>query len=356
MRIAFLTSTPLDVVEGSGTFVGVSTLAAALRRMGVEVEIVAPGFGFPIYTARRWWFNHQLSRLRWDGFDLLVGFDLDGYSIAGRTGRPRVASIKGVIADELRFERGLTRFTMSMQAAWEAEHVRRADLVMTTSLYAAHRIQELYRSPALPRVVPEAIDLAAWRGLLARNPAAPQPEKFVVLTVCRFYPRKRLPLLLAAAAGLRHEIPALEFRIVGDGPERGKLHSLLGEMHLQDNVRWLGNLLADDLAREYNRCDVFCLPSVQEGFGIVFLEAMAAGKPIVAANAAAVPEVVPQGLLVEPESAAALAEGLRRIHGDVALRARLAEAGKIVVERFDAATVAALFLSEVRGLIHDHGA
>jgi glycosyltransferase involved in cell wall biosynthesis len=351
MRIGFLTSTPLDVVEGSGTFVGVSTLATALRRMGVEIEIVAPGFRFPIYTARRWWFNHQLRQRRWDGFDLLVGFDMDGYRIAGRTGRPQVASIKGVIADELRFEGGLTRFTMSMQAACEAEHVRLADLVMTTSSYSAHRIQKLYRSPKLPRVVPEAIDLAAWRDLLARNPAAPQPEKFTVLTVGRFYPRKKLHLLLTAAGRLRHEIPALEFRIVGDGPERRKLHTLWREMHLQYTVRWLGDLSAEDLAREYNRCDVFCLPSVQEGFGIVFLEAMAAGKPIVAANAAAVPEVIPQGLLVKPENGDALVEGLRRIHGDAALRGRLAEAGKVAVERYDAARVAGLFLSEVRGLL-----
>ena len=127
---------------------------------------------------------------------------MDGYRIAGRTGRPQVASIKGVIADELRFERGLTRTTMSMQAAWEVKHVRRADLVLTTSSYAAHRIQELYGSPTLPRVVPEAIDLVAWRGLLARHAAAPQPDKFIVLTVCRFYPRKRLDLLLAAAERL----------------------------------------------------------------------------------------------------------------------------------------------------------
>jgi glycosyltransferase involved in cell wall biosynthesis len=81
------------------------------------------------------------------------------------------------------------------------------------------------------------------------------------------------------------------------------------------------------------------------------LEAMAAGKPILAANAAAIPEVVPQGLLVEPESGAALAEGLRRIHGDAALRARLAEAGKVAVERYNAPNVAGMFLSEVRGLL-----
>ncbi len=128
--------------------------------------------------------------------------------------------------------------------------------------------------------------------------------------MCRFYPRKRLHLLLGAAERLRAEIPGLEFRIVGDGPERAKLQALSQAKRLGEHCHWLGDLSQDELAREYNRCDLFCLPSVQEGFGIVFLEAMAAGKPIVAARAGAVPEVVEQGLLVEPESEEALADGI----------------------------------------------
>jgi glycosyltransferase involved in cell wall biosynthesis len=92
---------------------------------------------------------------------------------------------------------------------------------------------------------------------------------------------------------------------------------------------------------------VFCLPSLQEGFGIVFLEAMAAGKPIVAVRTAAVPEVVRNGILVEPENPEALADGIVRLYRDPYLCSSLASAGCRDVERFDVHRVARLFLSEV---------
>jgi glycosyltransferase involved in cell wall biosynthesis len=81
------------------------------------------------------------------------------------------------------------------------------------------------------------------------------------------------------------------------------------DLDLTSTVRWLGNLPIARLAEEYNRAHVFCLPSAQEGFGIAFMEAMAAGKPIVAARAAAVPEVVRNGLLVESENVEAVRFG-----------------------------------------------
>jgi glycosyltransferase involved in cell wall biosynthesis len=89
------------------------------------------------------------------------------------------------------------------------------------------------------------------------------------------------------------------------------------------------------------------LPSVQEGFGIVLLEAMAARKPIVAAQAAAIPEVAPHGVLVEPDSAEALAAGIEELYGAPEKRAELARTGAAWVEQFDAPRVARLFLDAV---------
>jgi glycosyltransferase involved in cell wall biosynthesis len=346
VRIAFLTSTPLDFARGSGTFAGISTLARATEALGAEVAFFTPSTHMPVYTLERLWFNWRLRPRSFRAFDVVVGFDMDGYLVAGRHGVPHVASIKGVIADEMRFERGLTRRTLAVQAACERQHVRRADLAIATSRYSAARIAELYGLDRTPRVVPECIDLAGWRGLFRRNPAAPDPARFTVLSVCRFYPRKRLGVLLAAAARL----PEVELRIVGRGPEEARLKQLARELNLGSRVRWLGDVSQTELACEYQRCDVFCLPSVQEGFGIVFLEAMAAGKPIVAARSAAVPEVVESGLLVEPESVEALADAIARLRADRALRQDLAAKGRRAVEQYDARRVAGLFLEELTAL------
>ena len=100
---------------------------------------------------------------------------------------------------------------------------------------------------------------------------------------------------------------------------------------------------------EYNRADLFCLPSVQEGFGIVLLEAMAAGKPIVASRAAAIPEVAPHAVLVEPDSPEALAAAIEALYRSPETRAALGAAGAQWVEQFDAPRVARRFLEAVAG-------
>src|SRR6185369_9306509 len=131
VKIRFLTSTPLDIVRGSGTYVGISVLGRALEAMGHTVAYETPALLLPVYTAQRLLFNR---RLRPDpSCDLTVGFDMDGYRIA--RGDTHIASLKGVIADEVRFERGLTRVTMAMQARCEWLHVHRAARVFCTSTY-----------------------------------------------------------------------------------------------------------------------------------------------------------------------------------------------------------------------------
>jgi glycosyltransferase involved in cell wall biosynthesis len=349
--LQFITAIPWSVGQGSGCYVGTRTLAEALCRSGIQVDVIRPGIITPVYSATRLLFNESL---RWRRFRsaATIGIDADGYAIPRRRNSPpHIACIKGVLGDAVRFEAGATRISLALQASLERRHARRADLVITVSRYCAERLEELYGIPNAI-VVPELIDLDAWRRLfranpVRANPAAGDSNKFTILSVCRFYPRKRLDILLRAAGLLRKTIPELEVRIVGNGPEHGRLQGICRELHLAPVVRWLGDASLSTLAEEYNRCDVFCLPSVQEGFGIVFLEAMAAGKPIVAARVAAIPEVVRNGLLVEADNPEALAEAIRRLYRDPQLRRSLGSAGLRDVEQFEMNRVAARFLAEI---------
>ncbi len=343
VRIRFLTATPLDIRRGSGTYVGMRVLGDALARLGHTVEFETPRLRLPIYTLERLVFNRGLRRSA--DFDLTVGFDMDGYTIAD--GATHVAALKGVIADEVRFESGLTRWTMEAQARRERLHVHRAGQVLTTSRYSAERAAELYGLRELPEVVPELIDLQEWRSLLASNPA--QAASFTVLFVGRLYRRKRVDVLLRAASLLRSQIPGLHVRIVGRGPCARSLERLSRRLGLEDTVQWLGDVSRARLAAEYNSCDVFCLPSIQEGFGIVLLEAMAAGKPVVASRAAAIPEVAPHSMLVEPENPEAMAAALELLYRSPERRAAQAAAGRRWVERFDASEVARQFLEAAMG-------
>lgn len=339
-RLGFITAIPQSVHRGSGCYVGIATLAAGLRALGNHVEFIQPGFRTGSHLADQYLFNQSLRhRKSWD-FDAVVGFDLDGYTL--RPGRvPHIANIKGVLADAVRFEQGFTRVAMTRQARWEGEHARRADLIVTISEYCRERMREFYKVTAPIAIVPELIDLAAWRKLFRANPA--DRDGFTVLCVCRFYPRKRVALLLEAAHMLRGRIPDLEIRIAGGGPEAASLHARWRDLQLESVVTWVGEVTRSGLAREYNRADIFCLPSVQEGFGIAFLEAMAAGKPIVAARAAAVPEVVRDGVLVEPENAEALADGIWQLWRDPARREEIAHQQQLTVERYDMLRVAGEF-------------
>jgi glycosyltransferase involved in cell wall biosynthesis len=344
VRIRFLTSTPLDIRRGSGTYVGIHVLARALEALGHSVNFETPSKIYRVYTLQRLVFNRSLRPE--PAFDLTVGFDMDGYRIAGAP--HHIASLKGVIADEVRFEHGFTALTLGLQARCERVHVNRAARVVATSQYSAVQAREFYGLRVTPAVVPELIDLAEWRRLLEAEPAAPN-SRFTVLFVGRFYLRKRVDVLLRAAARLREKIPQLEVRLVGAGPCDSPLRMLAAQLKLDANVTFLGDVSRAQLIAEYRGADVFCLPSVQEGFGIVLLEAMAAGKPIVASRAAAIPEVVPDGVLVEPDSPEALAAGIEALYRSPEKRAALARTGADWVEQFDAPRVAQLFLDAVSG-------
>lgn len=350
MRIAFLDSWLQQVAEGSGTAAAIGGLGRALRAHGHHVARIAPPVAWPPnLTLRRLLFNLYVpALLRTLPYDLIVGVDIDGVLVAGRVTTPYVCSVKGVIAEELRHERGNVRRLLWLLSRLERINARRAPLVITTSDYCRRSIQHHYGVPAERiRLVPEGIDLAAW------PPPSPRGAGQTILCVARQYPRKHIADLIRAFAQVRHHLPATELVIIGDGPEHNNLRALAAELKLGSACRLLGAIPDDDEVKAwYYRADLFCLPSVQEGFGIVFLEAMAAGLPVVATTAAAIPEVVPHGeagLLAPPGDVPALAAALTTLLADPALRQRYGAFGREYVARFDWMRVAERFLEVTRG-------
>src|SRR6266508_1755627 len=335
MRIAFIDSWIQTVADGSGTAAGIGGLQRALIARGHRVARLAPPHSWPANrTMRRLLFNYHLpALLRTLRYDLVVGFDIDGVCWSGaRGGTPYIANIKGVIAEEMQHERGRTRLLFELLSRLEGHNARRADAVLTTSDYCRIAIRRHYGvAPSQVRLVPEGIDLARWRALAARAPH--QSDGATILCVARQYPRKHIADLLRALPTVRRAVPRARAVIAGDGPEHANLRAL---------------------AVLYRQADIFCLPSVQEGFGIVFLEAMACGLPVVATLAAAIPEVVPDrraGLLVPPGDVAALAHALTELLADSGQRAEYGAYAQEHVQQYDWDRVAELFLDRVAPLV-----
>jgi glycosyltransferase involved in cell wall biosynthesis len=140
-----------------------------------------------------------------------------------------------------------------------------------------------------------------------------------------------LTLLVEAAKTVVKQQTDARFLIVGSGPQKEQITAAVASAGLSGNFVFLGNLPENQLVAAYNAADVFVLPSVQEGQGIVLLEAQACGKPVAAFGIGGVNEVVrggETGFLSRPGDIAGLAEALMRLLGDGALRGRMGAAGR----------------------------
>lgn len=155
-------------------------------------------------------------------------------------------------------------------------------------------------------------------------------ETMRLLTIASLDPWKGLDVLLHAMALLRTEFPNLRLECAGEGPGRASLEALAAALGLGGSVQFLGFLDRQALAGRLARCTIFVLPSRSEPFGIAVVEALACGAPVVASRVGGVPEILRDGrdgLLVTPGDPAAIAEALRRLLIDPALREQFSAQG-----------------------------
>lgn len=215
--------------------------------------------------------------------------------------------------------------------------LRRASRIVVSSPRLAEHAGELADVRDKCVVIPFGIDT----GRLAPSPAVDAGVREIerahpgprVLFVGRLVAYKGVDVLVQAMQSV-----AATALVVGDGPLRGPLEALAAASGVASRVRFLGHLDDDSVVAHLHACDLFVLPSVTraETFGVVQLEAMACGRPVVSTN---LPTGVPwvnrhgeTGLVVEPGDAGALASALNTLLGDPALRRRLGERARQRVE------------------------
>lgn len=160
--------------------------------------------------------------------------------------------------------------------------------------------------------------------------------KMVLLTVGRLVKRKGFDKVIEAMPKALKETPNLIYAIVGKGEEISNIQYLISELKLQKNIILITD--ADDEEKNcwYNICDIFIMPARTigddfEGFGIVYLEANLAGKPVIAGDSGGVRDAVEDevnGLLVNPENTDEIADAIIKLAKDENLRKKLGEQGK----------------------------
>jgi phosphatidylinositol alpha-1,6-mannosyltransferase len=166
--------------------------------------------------------------------------------------------------------------------------------------------------------------------------------KKIVLTVARLIARKGHDLVLRAIARLAQELPDAVYLIVGRGPEEQRLQKLAAELGIMDSVRFAGHVPEELLPDCYNLCDVFAMLNREEangdleGFGMVFLEASAMGKPVIGGRSGGTADAILEGktgFRVDASQLDELTARLRMLLTDTKLRCQIGSAGRDRVQR-----------------------
>jgi glycogen synthase len=310
-----------------------------------------------LYPLDNWSFNHSLPKTPGVfNSDIYEAHNVSGYGFPNhlmkhKYKKPFIQVIHGPLKDEylqaLKNENQsarnrLANLFMRYLVRLEKQTAKESTLIVTESKYSMNKIIEHYAvDEAKIQIVPNGIDQEKFK---------PQSEKAVVkaqfgqgneqrvLFVGSLIPRKGLPFLVEAAKKIVKQRDRTKFIIAGEGPLRSQIKKNLQAANLTGNFEFLGKVSEPQLQALYGCADVFALPSVQEGQGIVLLEAQASGVPVVAFDVGGVSEAVQNGetgFLAKLGNTNEFAEAILKLLSDETLREKMGANGRrFVVENY----------------------
>jgi len=310
-----------------------------------------------LFPVDDWGFNRSVSKKASEinadvyeahlssGYGLLKALKKQGSS------KPFIHTVHGVLADEYQqakqngyqsFRGRIANQFIRRLAKLEGETAKNATLIVTISKYSLANMQKYYDvDKAKVRIVPNGVDTEKFKPIENQQATKLQfglDDKPIVLFVGSLIPRKGLHFLVEAAKKVVKQQADAKFVIVGDGPLKNQLMSNLDKANLSGNFTFLSGLSEAALVAVYSCADAFVLPSIQEGQGIVLLEAQASAKPVVAFDVGGVNEAVLRGetgLLVNRGNSDELADALLKLLSDKSLRERMGACGRrFVVDNF----------------------
>src|SRR5665647_2452395 len=332
-------------------------------KAGFKDSTIVNGVSFvPCYSTDmffpldNWFFNRSLTKkASVINADVYEAHAVSGYGFPKTLKRlgiqkPFIHTIHGVLADEYEQAKKngypsaksrVANYFMQRLSKLEVETAKKATIIVTISNYSLKKIQKYYGiEQSKVRIVPNGVDIEKFKPMdtTAVRQKFGLGNELCVLFVGSLIPRKGLPFLVEAAKKVVKDRADTKFLIVGDGPLRNQLSDSLKTANLSGNFKFFGNLKDDVLPAIYNCADLFVLPSIQEGQGIVLLEAQASGKPLVAFDVGGVNEAVQNqetGLLVEGGNIEALADALLKLLTDKTLMEKMGSNGrKFVSENY----------------------
>jgi glycosyltransferase involved in cell wall biosynthesis len=384
MRVCFVTTNfPRHVNDSEGTFVWEA--ARAVAGHGHQVRVVAqhwPGLpthewmeGIEVFRPRYWWPENREMLRRGGG----------GLPIVWRESRlARLQMLPFVAVHSLAVARWArdcdvihAHWTLSAGAAWIGRFIHRRPILLTLQgsdifqvtrsslgawltrmvLGGCDRISAISRAlaetatatgipPSAITVIPNGVNVEQF------VPPA-EPRQDLLLFVGTLIKRKGADYLLQAMPAIVSSHPGVQLVVIGEGPEQPALERIAGELGIAQQVKFVGWQPRESVRVWMQRAKLLVLPSVEEGLGVVLLEALACGTPIVGSDVGGIPDVVvPEvGMLVPPADPERLAAAANRLLGDVQLWHRMSRQARLHAEsHYDWPKIAERFIEIYRDM------